>query len=121
MNNDMVVINLDRPRIMKFRRKELKLLEVAFKCKISKIDFDDIGVDDITKIVHIGLVHEDKDLTLEQVEDLLDETDLPFGDIVAAVMNAFRMSMTGTEKPVEDEVKAVETLEDEFRTLDGKN
>ena len=95
MNNDIILIKLDKERTLKFRRKELKLLEKSFGKKISKIDFSDLGIDDLTKIIHTGLLHEQPELTLEQAEELIDNSDMPFGDLIKAAMQAFSIALAG--------------------------
>lgn len=96
MNNDTTVINLGgEDKAIKFRRKELKLLEVMFKTKISKINFDNLGIDELVKMIHLGLLHEDSDLTLEHAEGLIDDSPTTFGEMVVAVMEAFSVSMGG--------------------------
>lgn len=114
MNNDVITIELDKTRTLKFRRKELKLLEKVFNAKISKINFTDLGIDDITKIIHLGLVHEDSALTLEQVEDLIDNSSTTFGELTAAAMDAFSISMGGKKK-------ADDTTEDNEAKEEVKN
>lgn len=101
MNNDTVVVELDKSRVLKFRRKELKMLEKVFGKKISKLEFAELGIDDLSKIINLGLIHEDPDLTLEKTEELID--DYPyFGLLVQKVMEAFTISMSG---PKEQEVQ----------------
>ncbi|MHB8077428.1 hypothetical protein [Desulfosporosinus fructosivorans] len=95
MNNDLTVIKLDRERTLKFRRKELKLLEKTFGKKISKIEFEDMGIDDVTKMIHLGLLYEDSELTLEKAEELVDNSAMTFGEMMMAVMEAFKISMSG--------------------------
>lgn len=98
MNNDTVVIELDKTRTLKFRRKELKMMEGIFKKKISKIEFEELGIDDISKITHLALSHEDPDLTLAQAEELIDEYPF-FGLLVQKVMTAFTIAMNGPVAP----------------------
>ena len=98
VNNDVVAIELDKTRTLKFRRKELKLLEKVFNAKISKINFSELGIDDVTKIIHTGLVHEDSELTLEQTEDLIDNSSTSFGELTKAAMEAFSIAMGGKKE-----------------------
>lgn len=108
-NNDTIIIKLDKERVLKFRRKELKLIEKSIGKKITKIDFDDIGVDEIAKMIHFGLLHEDENLTLEQVEGLMDNSEMYFGEMNEAVMKAFSVAMAGPkalkafEEPIESD------------------
>lgn len=103
MNNDSVTVELDKTRTLKFRRKELKMLENVFKKKISKIEFAELGVDDLSKIVNLGLVHEDPELTLERTEELIDEYPY-FGVLIQKVMEAFTISMNGPQEPKKEKV-----------------
>ena len=95
MNNDTITIELDKPRVLKFRRKELKMLEKVFGKKITEIDFPGMNIDDITKMIHIGLTHEDSDLTIEKTEELLDDSELTFGEMMKDTMDAFSIAMGG--------------------------
>lgn len=97
MNNDTFVVELDRIRTLKFRRKELKMLEKMFNVKsISDLTFDNISTDDMTKIIHLGLTHEDPELTLEQAEALIDEYPF-FGVLFKLAMNAFSVALAGPD------------------------
>lgn len=97
VNNDTVTVKLDKARTLKFRRKELKLLEKTFGKKLSKIDFEDLGVEELTQMIHLGLTHEDPDLTLEQTEELVDIYP-HFGILVQETMEAFGIAMAGPRK-----------------------
>jgi len=98
MNNDLVIIELDKSRELKFRRKELKILEKVLNAKISKINFSDFGIEELTKVIHTGLLHEDPSLTLEQIEELIDNSTMTFGELSAASMDAFSISMGGKKR-----------------------
>jgi len=103
----MITIELDKIRVLRFNRKALKMLENTFKTKVMKINFDDLSTDDMTKIIHIALQHEDSALTLEQTEELVDRYPY-FGILVKKSMDAFALAMMG---PKEDK-KDVEVLEE---------
>jgi len=104
MNNDAIVVEFDRQRTIKFRRKELKMMEKVFGKKISKIAFDELGIDDLSKIIHLGLLHEDPELTLEKAEELIDEYPY-FGILIKKVMEAFQIAMTGPKLPEVEQVE----------------
>jgi hypothetical protein len=114
MNNDITMVKLDKERTVKFRRKELKLLEKLFNKKIAKIEFENLGIDELSKMIHLGLVHEDPELTLEKAEELID--DYPhFGLLVKAVMEAFSLAMAGPK------VDSPETITTDNGGLETKN
>ena len=96
-SNDTVAVKLDKVRTLKFRRKELKLMEKTFGKRLSEINFEELGIDELTQIIHFGLTHEDPDLTLEQVEELTDGYPY-FGILVQEAMEAFGIAMAGPRK-----------------------
>lgn len=76
MNNRVVVVELDRPRSLKFGRKALAMIEETFNCSILELDSiinEKMKSKDATKLMYFGLMHEDETLTIEKLEDLLDE------------------------------------------------
>jgi len=104
MNNDAIVVELDKLRTLKFRRKELKMIEKTFGKKISKIEFAEMGIDDLSKIINLGLVHEDPELTLENTEQLIDEYPY-YGILVQKAMEAFTIAMNGPKLPEAEQVE----------------
>jgi len=92
-NNDTVLIQLDRPRELRFGHKALKTL-VALTGKsleeIEKAGFNDF--DAVEKLVYCGLLHGAKEngetLRLEQMEDLLDCAP-NYKHIIESVQKAF--------------------------------
>lgn len=92
-NNDMVIIQLDRPRELRFGHKALKNLVTLTGKSLEEIEsggFNDFEL--IEKIVYCGLLHDAKEhgetLKLEDMEDLLDQAP-SFKHIVEAVGKAF--------------------------------
>jgi len=98
MNNDTITIDLDKTRTLKFRRKELKLLEKALGNKISKFDPSELGIDELSKVIHIGLLHEDPELTFAKVEEMCDEYPY-YGVLIQKAMEAFALAMEGPKPP----------------------
>lgn len=76
-NNDVVIIELDRPRELRFRHKALKMAEHLTGKSLSALDVDNMGMKDIEVFMYCGLLADaqknNEKLTLEQMEDLLDE------------------------------------------------
>lgn len=79
MNNDVVIIHLDRERKMKFAHTALMTLEELTGLKIAELDqqMDLMDHDLRAKVVYCGLLKDAKDngetLSLENMPDLLDE------------------------------------------------
>lgn len=78
--NDIVMIELDRPRELKFTHKVMKRFCAATGCKLSEIEdtVDDYG--NMTMLIYEMLRADDPNLTPEQCDDLLDQ--VPFGVIL---------------------------------------
>ncbi|KQL55502.1 hypothetical protein AN964_14055 [Heyndrickxia shackletonii] len=75
----MVVINLDRPRILRFGHKALKLMTTLTGKDFNNFEIDNANFEDLEKIMYCGLLYDAKEnnetLKLEDMEDLLDEAD----------------------------------------------
>jgi len=102
--NNLVVIELDRARTLKFGNKALKKVEKVFGCKITNLKMNDLGIDEVEKLVLAGLEHEDKDLTLGMVSDLLDEH-IIFGEALKLVTDAFTAAFRVKVDPKQVEEK----------------
>lgn len=90
-NNDVVIIELDKPRQIKYGIKALKVIEKLLECKITKINFNDIGIDEMLKLLFAGLSWEDKELTLESLEDLV-ENHSSFSEITSKLTEAITVA-----------------------------
>ena len=75
-NNDVVIIELDRPRELRFGHKALKTM-AALGVDMTANQEGEFAVDEIEKIVYCGLLSDARkngeDLKLEDMEDLLDQ------------------------------------------------
>jgi len=75
-NNDVVIIELDRPRELRFGHKALKTMQ-ALGVDIVGQKNDEFSIDDIEKIIYCGLLSDarknNEPLKLEDMEDLLDQ------------------------------------------------
>ena len=67
------ILKLDEERELRFGFRALRKLRQDLGGK-SLDELLDIKVDEIPVVLHAGLVWEDKELTLDKVEELLDET-----------------------------------------------
>lgn len=75
--NQYVPITLDKTRNLRIGFKASDIIEATLKTPISKLNFDEMTMREMATVVYAGLVHEDKELTVDRVLDLMDE----FGDI----------------------------------------
>ena len=66
-------IKLDKVRNFRYGMKAMYLIEKKLKKPISKIDFENLTIEETAIILWAGLVHEDNSLTPEKVMDLVDD------------------------------------------------
>jgi hypothetical protein len=98
--NDLVVINLDRPRFLRYGHKALKKLTTLTDMDISKMDMSNFQLEDLEKVLYCGLLSDakehDETLNLEDMEDLLDQAD-SFKEIMEKLNESFEKAF-GTAK-----------------------
>jgi hypothetical protein len=72
---DIVMIELDRARELRFGHKALKMIKATFDknlIDIIKDGLNDIEPKTLETIYHAGLIGDDKDLKIEDIEDIID-------------------------------------------------
>lgn len=96
-------IELDKTRNLKYGMRALDRIEKKLKKKLSKVDLNDLSMEETAVVIWAGLVHEDNKLTVERVMDLVDEYSnlTEIGEHMGRAMNdAFGITETeaaGTE------------------------
>lgn len=68
-----VLIKLDKERTLRYGINALARIEDTIGKPIMGLDLEHLGIKELLAIVHAGLYHEDKTLTVEQVGDLIDD------------------------------------------------
>ena len=68
-----ISINLDKPRTLRYGINALAKIEDITGRPITALDLNRVGIKDLLVFVYAGLYHEDKDLTVEQVGNIIDE------------------------------------------------
>ncbi len=66
-------IKLDKVRNFRYGMKAISLIEKKFKKPVSKIDLENLTMEDAAILIWAGLYHEDKNLSPEKVMDLVDD------------------------------------------------
>lgn len=92
-----IVVNLDKPRLLRYGMNALALIEDLTGRPISQMDMNNIGIRDLRIIIYAGLSHEDKGITIEQVGDIIDEYS-SMSDIAEKVGEAFTLAFGEAEK-----------------------
>lgn len=74
--NDVVIVELDRPRELRFGHKALKKMSALMGKSVEDIGGDELDLEEIEKVFFYGLSKDARDngeaLTLEMMEDILD-------------------------------------------------
>lgn len=93
-------IKLDKIRNLRYGMKAISLIEKRMKKSVSQIDMEALSMEDAATFLWAGLAHEDKDLTVDKVMDLVDEhSTIP--EALAAMGEAFTAAF-GAPKEADD-------------------
>ena len=90
-----VTIHLDKARNLRYGIKALALLEKALNKPLAKINMDELTIEEIVTFLWAGLVHEDKELTPEELLDVLDKNNVDLTYIANKITEALELSFTG--------------------------
>jgi hypothetical protein len=101
--NDYVLIEADKPRKLRYGHKALKMLQKLTGKSIDKIDLDFEKLEEIEKVFYCGLFADDKDLTLEKMEDVLDCVD--YATLMKALPEAITKAFGSIDEAGETEEK----------------
>jgi len=98
MSKPFVVIELDKPRKLRYGINQLIMLEEMLNIPITELAKIQPGLKEIRTLLWCGLIWEDPNLTLEKVGELMDEADL--AEISMKINEAITQSFgtTGTSK-----------------------
>lgn len=66
-------IKLDKERQLRYGMRAVSLIEKKFKKPMSKIDMDNLTMEETAVFIWAGLTHEDKNLSPDRVIDLVDQ------------------------------------------------
>lgn len=99
--NTMVVLQLDRPRILKYGHKALKQLQAITGKNLANLNPEDFSMEELEKVIYCGLLSDaranNETLKLEDMEDILDEAP-SFAHLLEGMNKAFDMAFQETEK-----------------------
>mgnify|MGYP001354223465 CR=1 FL=1 len=105
-NNDVVIIELDRPRELRYGHKALKKMTAITGVSLDDMDTDKLDLEQIEKIIYCGLLSDaranNETLKLEDMEDLLDQAP-HYGHVMEKMQEgfekAFGSSFEGNDQP----------------------
>lgn len=97
-------ITLDKERNLKYGMRALDQAEKKTGVPIIGMNLSNLTMNQIATLVWCGLIHEDKNLTVGNVMDLIDEYS-NLGEIMGIVSEAIGEAVNGKAKAAEDEEK----------------
>lgn len=92
-----VTINLDKPRTLRYGINALAKIEDLTNKPLVKLDLKNVGIKDLLIITYAGLYHEDSNLTIEKVGDIIDEYS-SLGEIAEKVGEALTLAFGKEDK-----------------------
>ena len=112
MSKPFVLVNLDKPRKLRYTTNALVMLEESLGKPIGEImnNFANglYGFKDIRNLLWAGLLDEDSSLTPEDAGNLIDEAE-DFADVVSKIGEALQESFGTRQKKVEKKQTAKES------------
>src|SRR5690606_4244590 len=95
-NNDVVIIQLDRPRELRFGHKALKQLMAMTGKGFEHFEEGNFDLEEIEKILYCGLLSDaranSEEIRLEDMEDLLDQAS-SFAHVMEKMTEAFNAAL----------------------------
>lgn len=92
-----ITINLDKPRTLRYGINALAKIEDLTNKPLVKLDLKNVGIKDLLIITYAGLCHEDNNLTIEKVGDIIDEYS-SLGEIAEKVGEALTLAFGKEDK-----------------------
>ena len=92
-----VTINLDKPRTLRYGINALAKIEDLTNKPLVKLDLKNVGIKDLLIITYAGLCHEDSNLTIEKVGDIIDEYS-SLGEIAEKIGEALTLAFGKEDK-----------------------
>lgn len=93
--NNVVIIELDRPRELRFGHKAIKKMTAILNVDLESFDVNKLELEEIEKVMYCGLLSDAKEnnetLKIEDMEDLLDKAKT-FTYIIEKLEEAFTAS-----------------------------
>ena len=109
--NDIVIINLDRPRVLRYGHKALKQLGALTGKDIdAALEMDKLELEELEKVMYCGLLSDARDhnetLSLKDMEDILDQAS-SFGEIIEKMQQAFSAAFGNFEGEIEKNAQRI--------------
>lgn len=91
MRNDVVAIKLDKPRFLRYGHKALKKLSALTGKTLDELGAGEFDIETLEIVLYCGLISDDKNLQLSDMEDILDEAE-SYQAIIDSMTKAFNLA-----------------------------
>lgn len=97
--NDVVILDLDRPRELRLGHKALKRFSALTGCSMAQMQNETQHYDRLALLIYVMLSEDEPDLTPEAVDELIDQAErrkenpLRLKDLVAVVFAAIQAAL----------------------------
>lgn len=98
--NDVVIIELDRPRTLRLGHKALKRFSALTECSMPEMEKAVQRYDKLSALAYVMLSEDDPTLTPEQVDDLLDMKSIK--EVSEACSKAIEAAFADEDAPEDD-------------------
>lgn len=88
-----ILIKLDRNRYLKFNLNSIRILEKEHNIAFDKLE-EDFSMESVQKILYVGLLKDDPELTFEEVGELVDMSN------IQEVVDALAKSLGGLQQKI---------------------
>lgn len=99
-HNDMVILDLDRPRVLRLGHKALKRFSALTGCSMTEMETEIQRYDRMSCLLYVMLSEDDPALTPEQADDLMDRCSIQ--QLTIACSRAIEAAFDGADAPQED-------------------
>jgi hypothetical protein len=110
MDNDVIILDLDHPRILRLGHKALKTYSAMTGTPMSEISDDLLRYDRLTLLLFVMLGADDKNLTPEKLDDLIDsalrDKKITLMGLVKTISEAIKVSLADPDAKEEDPLTA---------------
>lgn len=66
-------VEMDKTRNFRFGMKAISFIEKKFNKPISKVDFENMTMEETATVILAGLIHEDKTLNEDKIMEIIDD------------------------------------------------
>jgi hypothetical protein len=90
MSGVLVSVVLDKPRNLKLTLGAMKAFEKAVSKNAFTLDWKNLSATELSALLWASIIHEDKSLTIEQVDNMIDSSNMM--EVIGKLAQAWKMA-----------------------------